>query len=278
MPDLDESHETSAGRVAAGRFGDGPPLVLIHGWPWSSQSWHRVLPALARRFRVHLYDLPGYGRSAMTPGADTGLAVQGHVFTEMLDQWRLDRPAVVAHDLGGAIGLRAHLLHRRDFDRLVLMNVVALSPWGSAFFDHVRRHVEAFTGLPDHIHRAVAEAYLRGALAHPIDEADIAALLAPWLTSAGRTSFYRQFAQADEAHTDAFAPHLGAVRCPVSLLWGADDPWIPLTRGEALAARIGVDLTRLPGLGHLPQLEAPARVADALLAALTQRVRNPESA
>ena len=49
-------------------------------------------------------------------------------------------------------------------------------------------------------------------------------------------------------------------------------------RGEALAARIGVDLTRLPGLGHLPQLEAPARVADALLAALTQRVRNPESA
>jgi pimeloyl-ACP methyl ester carboxylesterase len=109
---------------------------------------------------------------------------------------------------------------------------------------------------------------MRGALAHPIAEDDIAALLAPWLTREGRTSFYRQFAQADEAFTDAFAPMLDQIRCPVTVLWGEDDPWIPVARGEALAARIGVPLTRLAGLGHLPQLEAPDRVAEALLGAL----------
>lgn len=272
MLDLDENHDTTAGRVAAGRFGNGPPLVLAHGWPWSSTAWHRVIPALAARFRVHVYDMPGYGRSEMRADTDTGLAAQGLVFTEMLADWGLDRglnrPAVVAHDFGGTVSLRAHLLHGVEFDRLVLMNVVALRPWGSAFFDHVGRHVEAFTGLPDHIHRAVAEAYMRGAFAHPIAADDLAALLAPWLSAEGRVSFYRQFAQADEAYTAAFEPALGQIRCPTALLWGEDDPWIPLARGTDLATRIGVPLQRLPGLGHLPQLEAPDQVVKALLTAL----------
>ena len=198
--------------------------------------------------------------------------MQGLVFCEMLDHWNLRAPTVLAHDFGGAVALRAHLLHKRDFERLVLMNVVAMRPWGSDFFAHVGRHIDAFTGLPDHIHRAVAEAYMRGALAHPIPEDDISALLAPWLTPEGRTSFYRQFAQADEAFTAEFEPLLRAMRCPTATLWGADDPWIPLARGEELATRIGQDaLTPLPGLGHLPQLEAPDAVAQAVLNALSQQ-------
>jgi pimeloyl-ACP methyl ester carboxylesterase len=74
MPELDESHETTAGPVRAGRFGDGSPLVPVQGWPWSSQARRRVLPALARRYRVPRYDMPGVGRSAACPGADTGPA------------------------------------------------------------------------------------------------------------------------------------------------------------------------------------------------------------
>ena len=57
---LTETFETSAGKVAAGRGGKGPDLVLAHGWPWSSFSWHRVIPELARHFRVYWYDMPGY--------------------------------------------------------------------------------------------------------------------------------------------------------------------------------------------------------------------------
>lgn len=267
---LDEAVQTSAGTVAAGRTGDGPALVLAHGWPWSSFSWHRVVPVLAERFRVHWYDMPGYGRSAKDPAQRTSLDVQGGVFAEMLAHWRLDRPMVVAHDFGGAATLRAHLLHGCAFERYVLMNVVAMRPWGSAFFDHVGRHVDAFLGLPPHIHRAVVEAYIRGALVNDIATADLDGLAAPWLSDEGRNSFYRQFAQADERYTAEVEPLFGEVRCPVHILWGEDDPWIPLDRGRALHALMPrAGFATLPGVGHLPQLEAPAEVAQRVEAFLT---------
>jgi len=261
--------ETSAGTVAAGSAGTGPALVLAHGWPWSSFSWHRVIPELAQRFHVHWYDMPGYGRSSMGANQTTGLDVQGAVFAEMLSHWGLERPHVVAHDFGGATTLRAHVLHGCAYDRTVLMNVVALSPWGSDFFTHVGRHVDAFTGLPDHIHAAVAEAYIRGALVSELPADDVAGLVAPWLTAEGRVSFYRQFAQADEAFTDAIEPRLGDVEGDVLVVWGEADPWIPIDRGRRLHAMLpDAALLTLPGVGHLPQLEAPAALAPILMSFL----------
>ncbi|RWQ42945.1 MAG: alpha/beta hydrolase, partial [Mesorhizobium sp.] len=87
--------------------------------------------------------MPGYGRSDKGAEQRTSLDVQGEVFAEMLAHWDLEQPTVVAHDFGGATTLRAHLLHGCDFERYVLMNVVAMRPWGSEFFDHVGRHVDA---------------------------------------------------------------------------------------------------------------------------------------
>jgi len=267
---LDDSVKTSAGRVSAGSCGGGPALVLAHGWPWSSYAWHRIIPSLAKRFTLYWYDMPGYGRSEKDPNQRSSLDVQGEVFTEMLSHWGLDRPLVVAHDMGGATTLRAHLLHGCDFARYVLMNVVAMRPWGSAFFDHVGRHVEAFTGLPPHIHKAVAEAYIRGALVNPLQGDDLEQLVAPWLTEEGRSSFYRQFAQADERYTAEVEPAFGSVRCPVKILWGEADPWIPLERGKALHALMPqASFVTLPGIGHLPQLEAPELVLEQLVAFLS---------
>lgn len=267
---LDRTVATPAGTVAAGSVGDGPPLVLAHGWPWSSYSWHRVIPALARRYRVHWYDMPGYGRSEKGAGRRTSLDVQGEVFAVMLDHWGLSRPLVVAHDMGGAATLRAHLLHGADFERYVLMNVVAMRPWGSEFFDHVGRHVEAFTALPTHIHRAVVDAYVRGAIVGELDEEDIEALVAPWLTSEGHESFYAQFAQADERYTQEVEGLYGDIRCPVRILWGELDPWIPLERGRDLHRLVPrAEFEVLPGIGHLPQLEAPELVVGRVRAAFS---------
>lgn len=266
---LSETVETGAGSVAAGQAGEGPDLVLAHGWPWSSFSWHRVIPVLAENFRVHWYDMPGYGRSDKRSDQATSLDVQGRVFAEVLVHWELKNPRVVAHDFGGAITLRAHLLHGCDFERLALMNVVAMRPWGSDFFDHVGRHVEAFTGLPLHIHKAVVEAYIQGALVNEITDEDFTEFVAPWLSEEGRGSFYRQFAQADERYTAEVEPMFGDIRCPVTILWGEDDPWIPLERGKDLHALIPqASFRTLPGVGHLPQLEAPKRVLDILQAFL----------
>ena len=255
---LDEFVKTSAGTVAAGKVGAGPDLVLSHGWPWSSFSWHRVIPELSRYFRVHWYDMPGYGQSDKSEQQRTSLDVQGLIFAEMLDYWKLECPLVVAHDFGGATTLRAHLLHACNFERYVLMNVVAMRPWGSEFFDHVGRHISAFLGLPPHIHQAIVEAYIKGALVNDIDPNDFKKLVEPWLSDVGRVSFYRQFAQADEKYTAEVEPLFGAIRCPIKIIWGKNDPWIPLERGKALHALIPqAAFEMLDDVGHLPQLEAP---------------------
>lgn len=268
---LDETVQSSVGPLAAGRAGDGPPLVLAHGWPWSSFSWHRVIPILTVRYRVHWYDMPGFGRSQRGVGMRTSVDVQGRVFAEVLAHWGVERPLVVAHDLGGLTTLRAHLLHGSDFERYVLMNVVAMRPWGSEFFDHVGRHVEAFLGLPPPIHRALVEAYIRGAFVHDIDADDLSRLVEPWLSEDGRGNFYRQFAQADEIHSAEIEPKLSDIRGPVGIIWGQDDPWIPLARGQALHALIpDASIETLPGIGHMPQLEAPDLVGERLIALLGQ--------
>lgn len=262
---LTQEYRTSAGRVSAGTSGEGPDLVVAHGWPWSSYSWHRLIPQLSRKYKVHWYDMPGYGQSEKQSDQPTSLDIQGVIFSEMLEHWGVGRPTVIAHDFGGATTLRAHLLHGCDFERYVLMNVVAMRPWGSAFFDHVGRHVEAFQGLPPHIHKAIVEAYIQGALISEISQTDFENLVAPWLTDAGAASFYRQFAQADEKYTAEVEPLFGDIRCPVKLVWGEDDPWIPIERGRALHKLIGKgQFEMMSGVGHLPQLEAPGKVLKAL--------------
>lgn len=258
---LDETYATSAGSVAAGRAGAGPDLVLAHGWPWSSFSWHRVIPELARAYTVHWYDMPGYGRSDKSATQRTSLDIQGEVFAEMMGHWGLSRPRVMAHDFGGATTLRAHLLHGCEFETYILMNVVAMRPWGSEFFDHVGRHVAAFQGLPPHIHEAVVRAYIQGALVNDLPDEDVDALVAPWLTQDGAQSFYRQFAQADERYTAEVEPQFGDIRCPTKIIWGEEDPWIPLDRGKALHGLMPeAEFTTIPGAGHMPQLEASAAV------------------
>lgn len=263
---LDETFKTSAGSVAAGRTGTGPDLVLAHGWPWSSFSWHRVIPELAKYFTVHWYDMPGYGKSDKSNSQRTSLDVQGEVFAEMLVHWKLSKPRVAAHDFGGATTLRAHLLHNCDFEKLLLMNVVAMRPWGSEFFDHVGRHVDAFQSLPPHIHKAVVAAYIQGALVNDIAIEDFEALVDPWITEDGTLSFYRQFAQADEKYTAEVEPHFGEVRCPVKIVWGEDDPWIPLDRGKALHQLMPKsEFSTISGAGHMPQLEKTDAVLKAAL-------------
>mgnify|MGYP001798269766 CR=1 FL=1 len=191
---LGDTVTTSAGTVASGTSGSGPPLVLAHGWPWSSFSWHKVIPQLADQYTVYWYDMPGYGRSDKRVDQATSLDVQGVIFREMLDHWQLDAPFVVAHDIGGATTLRAHLLHGVEFSAYLAMNIVAMRPWGSSFFEHVGQHIDAFLGNPPHIHAAIAEAYIRGALVNDIAERDMEGLIEPWLSEEGRISFYRQFA------------------------------------------------------------------------------------
>jgi pimeloyl-ACP methyl ester carboxylesterase len=265
--ELPHTAATSAGTVRYQRSGTGAPLVLVHGTPWSSWLWHAIVPTLAASHTVYVYDLPGYGQSEKGAGQDVSLAAQGQMLSELLDYWGLERPAVAAHDIGGAIALRTHLLHARPYSRIALIDVVTLAPWGTPFAHLVSQHADVFAQVPAFIYQGMLAAYIRSAAHQPLDDATLHALMQPWLGDAGQAAFFRQIAQFDQRYTDEIEPRYAALDVPVRILWGAHDTWIPLERGQRLQQIIpGAALRVLDGVGHLLLAEAPDTVAHDLAA------------
>lgn len=269
---LDRSFSSSSGEVRWTVLGpaDAPPVVLVHGTPFSSYVWRAPARALARQYRVHVWDLPGYGVSEMRPDQDLSLDAQARVLTELLDHWGLAgagrEPAVVAHDYGGCIALRAHLLHDAAYARLALVDPVALRPWGSPTYRLLGEHSDVFRQLPPELHEALVHRYI-SSCSHPGLRADThARLVEPWLTEAGRDSFYRQIAQnAPHDATDDIQDRYGELDLPVLVCWSAEDTWIPVARAHELAKLIpGAKLRIIEGAGHLVQEDAPAELAAVL--------------
>lgn len=252
-----------AGRtVRWDRFGDGPALVFLHGTPWSSALWRPYAEALAEDFTVYLWDMPGYGLSSKAPDHRVDLGVQGELFAHLLDVWGLERPHVIAHDFGGAVALRARLLHGRRYASLCLVDVVALSPWGSPFFTLVQQHADVFEQLPPAVHRGAIEAYIRGASHRGLRDDHLEMLVRPWSDTDGQTAFYRQIAQADEKYTDEVEPLYRYLDEPTHIVWGAEDTWIPMDRAERLGTLIPhATRTLVHDAGHLIQLDAPAQLS-----------------
>ncbi|MCD1285556.1 MULTISPECIES: alpha/beta hydrolase [unclassified Brevibacterium] len=288
------------------RLGD---IVICHGTPWSSRMWRPLAHELGQSYRVHLWDMPGYGESipgggftdhppaesapaeaapaeaipALPEPPAVDLVTQGRRLAELLEVWKLESPHVIAHDIGGAVALGAHLFDGREFASLYLLDIVTLDPWGSPFFRLVAENEPVFAALPAPLHRALVREYIAGAassapngprpeifrlevprledsrleLSHLDDLAD------PWCSPAGQSAFYRQVASLSPRHTQGIADSLGEVRCPVHIGWGEDDPWIPVEQAERLAKRLPgyPGITRFPGAGHLVPLESPEEFA-----------------
>jgi pimeloyl-ACP methyl ester carboxylesterase len=243
--------------VRYGVSGDGSPVVVVHGTPWSSFNLRHLIKALSQDFTVYYYDLIGYGQSDKSLG-DVSLGIQNQVLDHLLNHWRLEIPAIIGHDFGGTTVLRTHLISGRDFDKIVLIDPVAVSPWGSPFFQHVTAHEAAFAGVPDYIHEAIVRAYVKTAAFKSIDDAILDMIVLPWTEPDGKAAFYRQIAQANSGYTDEVQSLYAQISRPVLILWGREDTWIPLERGEVLHGMIpGSLLHVIPDAGHLVIEEQP---------------------
>jgi pimeloyl-ACP methyl ester carboxylesterase len=266
MFQLNHRYDFHGQSIAWGSIGNGEPIVLVHGTPFSSQVWRRIAPWLAPSRTVYFFDLLGYGQSEMAQGQDVSLGVQNEVFAEMLKHWALDGPEVVAHDFGGATALRGYYLQGLRFSRLTLIDPVALAPWGSPFVQHVRKHEEAFTGLPAYAHDALLGAYLQGASHRGLSSEVLEIYSNPWRGSVGQAAFYRQIAQMDQKYTNEIESRYGKLECRVQILWGEKDDWIPISTGERLANLLtDGKLLKIPFAGHLVQDDAPEAVVAAIL-------------
>lgn len=242
-------------------------VVFCHGTPWSAQVWASTAHHLSAGYRVFLWDMPGYGASPKFPDVPVDLPEQTSRFAQLLDAWRVERPYVVAHDIGGAVALGAHLLHQREFSGVYLWDVVVLDPWGSPFFELVAGHPDVFAALPADLHSALVKAYITGAT-HHLDSAWLATLSDPWLGTEGQRAFYRQIAALRTEHTSPIVERLDRVRCPVAIGWGQQDPWIAVEHATRLQELLPgtPPLALVDGVGHLTPVEAPATVNSALAA------------
>ncbi len=266
---LDKRIEFQGEQIAWGKIGDGPPLVLIHGTPFSSQVWRRIAPALAARWTVYYFDLLGYGQSEMREGQDVSLAVQNRVLAFLFEQWGLSRPDVLCHDFGGTTALRGYFLNGLRYNSLTIFDAVALAPWGSPFVAHVQKHEPAFTGLPSYAHDALLAAYLQGAAFQKLSDETLRIYMEPWQGAAGQPAFYRQIAQMDQCYTDEIEPLFTRLDCPVTVLWGEQDKWISIGKGELLAKLISDQpLVRVKNAGHLVQDDAPEAIVANMLSQL----------
>src|SRR3954452_16893352 len=116
-------------RLHVAEAGQGPPLVLLHGWPQHWWSWRRLIPELARRHRVLVPDLRGWGWSSAPPGSYAKATMAADVL-KLLDLEGLERVPILGHDWGGYVGFLLALDHPSRVERLVALDITP--PWPGA--------------------------------------------------------------------------------------------------------------------------------------------------
>ena len=120
--------ETGEARIFCRTGGDGPPLVLIHGYPQTHVMWHRIAPALAERFSLVIPDLRGYGWSSLPEEASDHSTMSKRALARdivaVMEKLGHARFAVAGHDRGGRVAYRLALDHPGRVSKLAVLDIV----------------------------------------------------------------------------------------------------------------------------------------------------------
>ncbi|WP_081815948.1 alpha/beta hydrolase [Phyllobacterium sp. UNC302MFCol5.2] len=119
---------TAGAEINVAIGGEGPPLLLLHGNPLTHVSWHRIAPALARRFTVVAPDLRGYGDSSKPDGGEDhsgySFRAMGEDNAEIMSKLGFDRFQVAGHDRGARVAFRMGLDYPDRIERLAALDIV----------------------------------------------------------------------------------------------------------------------------------------------------------
>jgi haloacetate dehalogenase len=267
-----------------GIAGEGPPVLLLHGFPQDHSCWHRVAPALARECTVVVCDLKGCGTSRAASGGEHGEGFsKGEIAAELVDvmaQAGFERFSVVGHDRGGRVAYRLALDHPDVVCSLTVLNIVPTVdqfermaadasvdyyPWyflaqpppfaerivtaSAEYF--VRHTLASWAAKPEAIERAAADRYVRA--------------FSPETISAW-CSDYRAAFHIDRVMDAADRDAGRTIACPVLVHWGAEEG--AMSDGPLPIWRRWADDVRgapLPS-GHF----LPEEASDGLIASLRQ--------
>ena len=269
---------TGGVRIAYERSGDGPPLLLLHGWPQTRRMWRHVVPALARRFTVVAADLRGYGDSE--PAADPEAYDKRSMAEDMLhlmDELGLGgRFLAVGHDRGARVTRRLAADHP---ERLVGGALLDIMPMEWVFDQgkdgYARRYYHWYfflqRGLAEEVvaacPRAIALNQFSGAHV-PLDPADVEHYVEMFSRPHSITATlgdYRTAYHVDRPRWQAELAEGKRIRVPLLVLWGGegnlrDAPVLEEWRQRAADVRG----RPIPGSAHYIPEEQPEQVVRAI--------------
>ncbi|NBN64456.1 alpha/beta fold hydrolase [Pannonibacter tanglangensis] len=219
--------------------GDGPPLLLLHGFPQTHVMWHPLAGALARHFRVILPDLPGYGESDLPEGGPEAMGKRevARDLVALMQELGHASFLLCGHDRGGRVAYRMALDHPQAVRRIAVLDILPTQ----AYWQRMDRAFAlkvyhwAFLAqpepLPERLIAAAPEFYLDHTMASWTGRRDLSAF-APEALAAYRTAFaasdriraacqdYRAGATVDLAHDEADLAAGHRITAPLCVLWG----------------------------------------------------------
>ncbi len=280
MIDVPAALETRVARVNGIRMhylraGDGPPVVLLHGWPQTSYMWRKLIPVLARRYTVVAPDLRGYGLTDKPPSGYDKRTMAADV-RALVHELGFDHVAIVGHDRGARIAHRYALDHPDEVRRLVLLDIIPTRAMWQRLdvtlargFWHWLFHLQP--DLPELLVGQRIETYLRYFFESwtyhrpPVEEAVpeyVRAFSRPGALRAGFADYRASF--PDDAEQDEASAAAGErLAMPVLVLWGATGlvgqlPALEIWREYATDVRGEA----IPECGHFLAEERPEEVLE----------------
>ena len=235
--------------------GDGPPLVLIHGWTHDARVWEPQMPALARRFTVLRYDRRGWGRSGGSPDVSR----DPHDLDSLMRALELEDAHVVGHSQGGDVALRFTLAYPERVRTLTLYGApppagFGVPPTGEDTFPDMGAIVR------DHGLDSLAAVIFDHPLARGFEPGDPGAAIARELWAANAAKAFEDPEPPSGATPEPSIDRLGEVTIPVLVLTGELEMRHFRLAADAVAYTLpNARRVEIPGGGHAAHLQEPER-------------------
>ena len=220
-------------------------LVLVHGFGDSAETWSLVLPRLRGERRIVAPDLAGFGRTPIPPEGMSFSILTDHLGW-FLDEVGAEKTSLVGNSLGGAVAIRYAADHPERINHLFLLDSAGLHGEATVAAVQPKTRDEARQAV-----RNVSGTDFRRLPRFILDD----------VVRRAQEPARQQYRESDEP-TNVLR-YLPRIEAPTTIVWGEHDGLIPTDHAERLHEAIeGSELIVLPGTGHVPQLQAPRRVAD----------------
>jgi pimeloyl-ACP methyl ester carboxylesterase len=254
--------------------GSGPTMTLLHGFPSSSHDWAAVLPALAERNSLVLFDFLGFGASQKPADHDYSIHEQADLAEAVWAREQVTATVLVAHDY--AVSVAQELLARRAEGALGV-DLIEVDLFNGGLYPDVYRPQPGQLALLDpqtgpQIGPLITEELwiesLRPTFAEGFDVAGAGAEL--WRAMAredGQLVIHRVIRYMNDraTHAERWVNAIEQTDVPLAFVWGMLDPISGAHMAERIRQRLpAMPFTALADVGHWPALEAPARVVAAL--------------